>query len=359
MAIEEIAIDHFRNLLHLRFSPCPFINLIVGKNGSGKTSILEAIYYLGTAKSFRTPHVNFLITTGAEKFTLFSRVRKGDITLSVGIKRDKKQLKIKVANHVVNNASQLAELLPIQLINPDVHKMMEEGPRYRRRFIEWGVFHVKPSYLGLWRQCLHILKQRNAALRQTLSSKELDYWDDALCDVADRINQLRLDYIKNLQPYIHQLLSSVPDVPQITVALEQGWSVTEPLLQILKASRATDLKKGFTQHGPHRADLSIQVGNINLKDLVSRGQQKLIAALLKIAQLKYLLDTGPSNNPILLVDDLPAELDAEFRKVLVTEIAALPIQSFITCTDQSALQFEETDNQRRVFHVKQGHIEPL
>jgi DNA replication and repair protein RecF len=135
MAIEEITITNFRNLLHTRLLPSPSTNLIIGNNGSGKTSLLETIYYLGTARSFRTPHSKFLINHEAKEFTLFSKIGNDGAPLTgVGISRDRNNVKIKVANQSVSTASRLAELLPVQLINPDVHKLMEDGPRYRRRF---------------------------------------------------------------------------------------------------------------------------------------------------------------------------------------------------------------------------------
>ncbi|MCI0505278.1 MAG: DNA replication/repair protein RecF [Gammaproteobacteria bacterium] len=358
MAIEEIAIDNFRNLTHVRLCPSPHINLVVGKNGSGKTSFLEAIYHLGTARSFRTAQSNLLISMGAKKFTLYSRIKKAGVAVGVGISREKKQIKIKIGNHPISNSSKLAEILPVQLINPDVHKMMEDGSRYRRRFIEWGVFHVKPNYLTMWRQCTHILKQRNAALRHNVSLNELALWDDALCDISQHVNEARLDYIQRLYPYIDKLFSKISELHPITIALDQGWPEGSKLLDVLRDNRASDKKKGFTHYGPHRADLKIFFGNVKAKDIISRGQQKLVTALLKVAQTQQLLDSGSGSDPILLVDDLPAELDRVMMCILFEEITSLPIQSFITTTDLTSFPIVGfKDAHHRVFHVEHGSIE--
>jgi DNA replication and repair protein RecF len=358
MAIEDITIDHFRNLLHVNLSPSPSINLIIGKNGSGKTSLLEAIYFLGTARSFRTPHTSLLINRDVKEFRVFSKIRKGDVGIGVGIARDTKHIKIKIAGHSVNSASQLAELLPVQLINPDIHRLLEEGPRYRRRFIEWGVFHVKPHYLPLWQQCIHILRQRNAALRQTLNQKELTFWDDALCDVSKEVTKIRIEYLKELQPHLDSLFTAVPDLPRISIKLDQGWSESKTLKLVLKDNLAADQKRGFTQYGPHRADLKITTGRLRAKDVVSRGQQKLITMLMKLAQLKCLIASQSTSTPVLLVDDLPAELDKDYREVVIKEIAAMDIQSFITSTELASLTIASPGFDYPVFHVKHGDVKP-
>lgn len=356
MAIEELAINNFRNLLHVHFSPSPNINLIIGNNGSGKTSLLETIYYLGTGRSFRTPHSKFLINHAAKEFNLFTKIRKNGIQFGVGILRDKNQIKIKIANESVTNASRLAELLPVQLINPDVHKLMEEGPRYRRRFIEWGVFHVQPNYHALWQQCTHILRQRNAALRLSMSGKELDYWDEALNAVSIKITKLREEYLALLQPTFDELISDIPELSKITISLIPGWPSQTSLRDALIESRIQDQKRKFTGYGPHRADLKIMAGNLRAKEVVSRGQQKIIATLLKLAQLRCLIEVQPGSDPVLLVDDMPAELDDEYRKLLVRKIIELPTQSFITATSLSGLPVAQFTGTYQVFHVEHGHV---
>ena len=214
MAIAQLEISHFRNLEQVSLSPSPRLNIIVGKNGSGKTSLLEAVNFLGSARSFRTPHSKQLISFAHDQFILFAKIAAADVPVSVGISKDQNAMTIKVANRVVASASILAELLPVQIINPDVHKLLEEGPRYRRRFIEWGVFHVKPNYLPLWQQCRHILKQRNAALKQNLSLNEINQWDLALVEITETITAMREQYLANLQPYIDTLMNGVTGLPK-------------------------------------------------------------------------------------------------------------------------------------------------
>lgn len=355
MAIEQLDILQFRNLAHVRITPSSQINIIVGKNGSGKTSLLEAIYYLGSARSFRTPHSKQLISIGETEFSLFAKIRNREAVLGIGISRNTQTVKIKIANSVVTNSSQLAELLPVQLINPDVHKMMEDGPRHRRRFIEWGVFHVKPNYLSNWQQCRHVLKQRNAALKNGLSAQELKYWDDALCDISDTISSHREEYLIQLQPFLDELIGDVPGIPKVTIKLDRGWNAKKNLQQILEESLDGDRKRGFTQFGPHRADLQIMAGDRRAKDLVSRGQQKMLTAIMKIAQVNCLNQTEEGANIILLVDDLPAELDSEFRYQLLKIISHSNVQTFVTSTDLELL-VKNHPLEAGMFHVEHGSV---
>jgi len=357
MAIDQLEISNFRNLDQVSLSPSPHLNFIVGKNGSGKTSRLEAINFLGTGRSFRTPHSKNLIGFGHDQFVLFARISTSDVPVSVGIAKNSQSMNIKIANQVVSSASVLADMLPVQIINPDVHKLLEEGPRYRRRFIEWGVFHVKPNYFGLWQQCRHILKQRNAALKQHLSLKELKHWDTALAEISELITSLRRQYIDGLQPYISALLKNIPDLADIQVRLDQGWPKSKILEDALKESIDTDRSKGFTQYGPHRADLKISLGGVNVKHVVSRGQQKLITAFFKLAQMQLLQQEEQRANCVLLVDDLPAELDHDFRELLMGEIENLHSQAFVTATDQDLLSVAQTNSSIRMFHVEHGKIQ--
>lgn len=357
MSIEQLEISHFRNLENVSVEPSPTLNAIVGNNGSGKTSFLEAIYFLGTAKSFRTPHSKQAISFGKSQFVVFGKITTlGGTSVPVGISKDPDSMAIRIANQPASSASTLAGLLPVQLINPDVHKMLEEGPRYRRRFMEWGLFHVKPNYFPLWQECRHILKQRNAALKQNLPTREIEQWDFALCEKARVITSLRKQYLEELQPIINRLLEQSDSLPLVNIQLSQGWSKIKSLEEALRDNLESDRSRGFTQYGPQRMDLIISCRGIRAKEVVSRGQQKFITAIMKIAQLELLNQEDSGSKGVLLVDDLPAELDEKFRALLVKMIAALRTQVFITATDASLLLGDGARPEFKVFHVEHGTI---
>jgi len=354
MVIDKLEIFQFRNLQNVSVIPSPHLNVIAGRNASGKTSFLESLYYLATARSFRTLHAKQLITFGQDHFILFGNVSTGSSVFGVGIKRDKQSTMLKIGNRIVHSAAQLAELLPTQIINPDVHKLLEEGPRHRRQFIEWGVFHVKPQYLGLWQQCRHVLKQRNAALKQQKSDRELQQWDQVLWEVTEQITRIRKQYLFDLTPLLQDLVNKVSDFPSVEIRLDQGWPKDMSYLEALANSRETDLQRGFTQLGAHRADLSILVNGAPAKNVVSRGQQKMLTAFMKMAQVNLLLQLGKS--AVLLVDDLASELDDHFSQILMKEIQQLECQVFVTTTDKDFRQKNFGSTNAKVFHVEHGKL---
>lgn len=358
MSIEQLEISNFRNLKQVSLIPSSNLNAIVGDNGSGKTSVLEAIYFVGTAKSFRTPHSKQAIRFGEPQFVLFGKLSSGSgSNVPIGISRDQQSITIKVANQVASNASTLAGILPVQLVNPDVHKLLEEGPRYRRRFLEWGLFHVKPNYFEHWQECRHILKQRNAALKQNLAQREIEHWDGMLCEKSDLITQMRRQYLEDLQPIIMDLLTRVASLPEVEVRLSQGWSKSKSLAEVLRENLPQDRQRGFTQFGPQRVDLFITCQGVRAKEVVSRGQQKIITALLKLAQLQLLNGVSGYPKGVLLVDDLPAELDHNFRQFLMEIIAGLENQVFVTATDSELLELDHSRGGLKMFHVEQGRVE--
>ncbi|MGD8639879.1 MAG: DNA replication/repair protein RecF [Gammaproteobacteria bacterium] len=360
MGIEHLEISHLRNLQHVSLQPASQLNLIIGKNGSGKTSLLEAVHVLGTGRSFRTSNSSKLITFGETQFVVVGKLSHDNYHFPIGIRKSKTELQIRINNEPAKSSSQLAEQLAVQIINPDAHKLFEEGPRHRRRFIEWGVFHVEPQYFPLWHECRHILKQRNAALKQKVPPKELQHWDDLLIEKAERIDQLRRDYLESLQQYLAPLLVKIEALPPATFTLDSGWPKEVSLEEALAGSRHLDYEKGFTRYGPHRLDLRIKVQGINAKEVVSRGQQKIFTALMKIAQVELLRDKRPHSNIALLVDDLPAELDEHFRVALLRLIYEIKAQVFVTATDQSLLpKYTSSEGTSQMFHVEHGQIQPM
>lgn len=357
MAIDVLEISQFRNIRQASLSPAPQQNLIVGKNGSGKTSILESIYVLGTGRSFRTPHSKTLINTDTEQFSVYGKLCNEERCLPVGVLRNRSEMKIKIAGDMASSASQLAEVLAVQIVNPDVHKLLEEGPRYRRRFIEWGVFHVEPHYFPLWQQCRQLLKQRNAALKSRVTARELTHWDTALCHAANQLTAFKENYLTALQPYVTGLLEAADGLPAIAMSLQKGWPKEKTLMDVLEASRISDYEKGFTQYGPHRSDLRIHADGVRAKERVSRGQQKLITALLKIAQVQHLSSVKPKGHIVLMVDDLPAELDKTNRYFLMNEIASVPVQTFVTATEVEQLPYSAPSSlPPKMFHVEHGTV---
>lgn len=352
MGLKQIQIDGFRNILSGHLGDFSKLNVVHGRNGSGKTSFLEAIYLAGMGQSFRTPNINKLINRDREWFRVVAQFQPdSQPVVNVGIERDRKKTVIKMGGKYLQRKSDLVRLLPIQLINPDSHHIMELGPKFRRQVIDWGVFHVEPQYLNILKNYMQHLKQRNSLVRRGAADAEIKAWTKGLVLAAAVLHRERMKFISLLDTTFRDTCHAFLDLPDLSLVYSRGWPEKDSYDDILARSLKSDRERGFTQYGPHRCDLTIKSNQSNVKEIVSRGQQKLLICALKIAQLKVIKQKTASQ-AVLLVDDLPAELDIDNRKILIRYISELPFQSFITTTDPKSL--EGFCEQPRMFHVEQG-----
>ncbi|NND54331.1 MAG: DNA replication/repair protein RecF [Gammaproteobacteria bacterium] len=340
----------FRCLESVSLDPDPHLNLIAGANASGKTSLLEAIYYLGRGRSFRASGNRELIRTGSSQFTLYGEISGGDRAHKAGIEVESGSRRVRVDGANATGAD-LAAILPVQAIDPEIHNLVQGGPEYRRRFLDWGVFHVKHSFLGEWRRFQQALRQRNAALRAGEPDSAVQVWDSELAEGGEAVNQLRESFF---EAYI-QLLSSIINekLPfDAKCSYRRGWKADTSLYAALQESLARDRAMGSTQVGPHRADLALEVHDRRARYRVSRGQQKLLAATMVIAQVRLIAGEG-SDDLVLLVDDPAAELDRDNRARLFALLQDVPAQMFVTALEAEDLPWADSG---RMFHVNQGAL---
>jgi len=358
MKLDLLEIQNFRNIKQATISDTLRVNLLVGKNGSGKTSVLEAIYFLGMARSFRTAHSSQLIQHGEKSFLLFSRINKQSNPAQVGIEKNADCTVLRVNGDNVKNNSLLAKILPVQIINTNVHELIEDGPGYRRRYIEWGVFHVKHSYGELSARLRHILKQRNFGLKKHLPRSEMKHWDTELVIVANEIHDHRASYFEELLPFILGLLAKQNILPPLNFVYRRGWPEEKDYLSVLEENWHSDLGNGYTRYGPHKANITIKSNGHFAKDVLSRGQQKLLACILRLAQINYFRHVS-DEQVILLVDDLAAELDTELRGFVLREAITSGAQVFVTATEEEMLDMENIGAPYRMFHVKHGTLKTV
>ncbi len=359
MALTQLNIDHFRNLIAVKLEPIPTgFNFIYGHNGSGKTSLLEAIYYLSLGRSFRSPVLSRVIHTAADKFCIFAKVlATSDQLVSVGIERylvgDNK---IRIAGKHINSTAELADLTPVQLINSYCYNLLDAGPAYRRKYLDWGSFYHNNTFFAAWRDFTQALKQRNANLRQGQRSKqELESWTQALASKALKLDQLRKEYVNQLLPFLRETLLELISLPDLKIHYYPGWDDAQAYLDILTQMYDKDVQIGHTQAGPHRADLKITINKIAAKDILSRGQQKLFVCAMILAQ-GALLQGCANKKPIYLIDDLPAELDVMSRSKLIALLSKQETQIFVTAVEREALGSTFSMLPRKMFHVEHGNL---
>lgn len=356
MPLDRLTFQGLRNLQPVDFTPAPRINLLMGANGSGKTSLLEGIHVLGLGRSFRTRQLHHAIAHDDETMVLHGRLA-GDPPIGIGLRRRRasSELELRVAGERLERLSRLASLLPLQLINPDAFRLLEGPPTGRREFMDWGVFHVKHEFLEAWRRFRRALKHRNALIRHgRMDPASLGAWEHELVHWGEQLDALRRAWLAAFLPVFEETLAGLIALPTLELRYARGWDRKRPLAEVLCQGRETDRQMGFTQQGPQRAELGIRLGKRPAVEVLSRGQQKLVVSALKLAQGR-LLEQATGRACLYLIDDLPAELDRDHRRVFCEWLERMACQVFITSVDPEALAgLWQPDTPMAMFHVKQS-----
>lgn len=360
MVVSSLAIDHFRNLRRVEFGCAPGLNLIVGANASGKTSLLEALYFLGRLRSFRTRQPRELIGDGEEAFRIVARMRSaaGGRTIPIGIERSTRSLTARIDGAPADGLARLAALVPVLRLGPDSHRLLDDGPRQRRRFMDWGLFHAdgtEQAFLRAWRRYGAALRQRNAALRAGFADRGIEAWNEELAGAAATLDRLRGGLCAALEQRLEPLVQALLGRDGVGVDYRRGWSRERDLMEALDAAREQDRRCGFTRAGPHRADFAIRLGGQPISQCLSRGQQKLLLVALLLAQAQ-LYRSRRGEACILLIDDLPAELDRHHRDRMAACLAEVEVQLFVTAIEPDLLAVERWSEVRRL-RLRDGALE--
>lgn len=399
--IERLQISHLRNLTHVNLSSAA-CNVIIGANGSGKTSLLEAIFLLSRGKSFRHSQPKRYVQHHQPAAIVYAKLIDGS-TLAIQKQIDATTI-LRLNQTTVYNQSILTEQLPTLLIDPSTMDMLEQGSASRRQLLDWLVFHMKQGFHPQWVAYQRLLKQRNSLLKKTrhltqAQLAELKSWDRGLSNHAALIHHYRERIFTEWQPYfsesIVQLLPAYAE--QLSLSYNAGYDTNVALDVQLNERLEQDLQLGYTRIGNHRADVHVHWRSNEAVDMsrehtqtsaplknevstklpilkeqaanvLSRGEKKLLITALRLSQLPLLLnaesDTGlPSNDsklkatPVVLLDDITAELDGRAIQILLSALARLPCQVFMTSlTDDIVPLVQQLWSEPKVFHVKQGDI---
>lgn len=352
MALSRFSLRDFRCFPSIELDLSPRANLIYGDNASGKTSLLEAVFFLSRGRSFRTSKADDLVRHGAEGFLLSGHATDSGGTVPVGIARTPAGLEARVAGAPAQSLAQLAERVPVQLLDASAHQLIEGGPRNRRQYLDWGVFHVEPSFLAAWRRYQRALKQRNALLRQRAADSLLKTWEPELMVAGQLLDQSRQAYLSQLEPVAMSWASRLLGGLDLKLRYLRGWPEGKSLEEVLEGGRNRDKEQGSTQAGPHRAEVVIEIGGLPAQQQVSRGQQKVLAGALLLAQAAY-LHQAVGRQCLLLLDDLAAELDASHLTRFLDLVQETQAQTFLTSVEAARLP---AWTEARRFHVEQGKI---
>ena len=353
MALTSLQIERLRCLRAIDFQPDRNVNLITGSNAAGKTSLLESIFLLGRGRSFRAGRTSELIQYEASTLAVSAEIN-GDAPahrLDVEITRAGRRLQVDREAAAIGD---LAALLPVQIIDPEIHLLIQGGPEQRRRFLDWGVFHVEPRFLDTWRRYRKALRQRNAALRRQDPREVVMAWDTELINEGELVDAQRRAFTGQFHSRLSSIISEILPFNLKCIYL-RGWKQDQSLPEALAESWERDRATRATQVGPHRANLRLEAGGHALRHHVSRGQQKLLAAALVIAQTHFVVE-AKQREVVLLVDDPAAELDREHRERLFELFKTVPAQMFVAALDLDKLPWGTTGKR---FHMEHGELVPL
>lgn len=359
--LSQLSISNLRNITELQLlHPSPRLNLIVGANGSGKTSLLEAIYLLAMGRSFRTRSLKNIVQFSQEQCQILARTTPNDIPIGLQYS-PLTGLKIRFNSAPVNKLSELVSHLPLQFIPANCHQVFEQGPRYRRQLLDWGLFHVEPEFNYHWQSYKKIVQQRNSALRQHKKNEEIKLWDQQYIFHGEKITEYRIRYLERLLEEFKKVFSVLcPEFrdADFTTKYKTGWSKAMTLEEALKEGLARDKQLMYTKSGSHAADWIIKINDADPAEMLSRGQQKLYFIALSLAQTTItneMLNLSGESGSLLLIDDLSSELDIDHQILVLQQLAKSYAQCFITTTDL-LLSDRINEIKHEVFHVEQGKL---
>ena len=372
MALAELSVEDLRCIERAELTLQPGSNLIFGANGAGKTSLLEAIFLLGRGRSFRTRLGERLIRHGQPQFRVVGRTgslvaghravdaSSGSVSdgrrqrtwiphsLGVEVSREGGS-RARLDSQNVRSLAELATAFPVQVLDPDAHRLIEDSATRRRRWLDWVVFHVEPGFAGTWARFSRALQQRNAVLRA--GQGDVGIWDVELIRDGERITEARRRVLEALKPYWTDISRMLLD-DDLTLGFLSGWDRETTLTAALNEAVPRDRLRKTTTVGPHRADVAIRIRGKPVREVLSRGQQKLAAVAMTLCQLEYLKNEHDVL-PTLLLDDPSAELDRTRLDRFIARVKGLETQLVVTALDRDFSLFGTPD---ALFHVEQGRL---
>ncbi len=345
MHISQLQVEHFRNLENQAVPLSPKINLITGNNGAGKTSLLEAIYFLGRQRSFRTSKPKELIQQDKNYFRLIAKTENPDHQIGLERKLEGHHLafQCRIDRQPEKSPAALVKIVPTIAITAMSFQLIDAGPAVRRNFIDYGSLHFDGDFFKQWQTYQKALKNRNAALKQKMAKNVIDSFTPFLAEYGEKIHQCRQAYFLAFKPLLAKHLNALNFPYEITIRYAPGWNTADTLAGSLEKHFEHDYRLSHTRFGPHRADMRFSVEGGNAENRLSRGQQKTLILALHLAQIDLIGEYGQST-PLLIFDDIAAELDAEKRNLTLAYLADLNCQMFFSTTEPDF--FDDTIRQQ-------------
>ena len=372
MQLLAVELADFRNAPTALVTPHPRFNVIAGDNGQGKTNFLEAIYLVGTLRSFRATRLDELVRFGCTSTRASARVdRRGidrrydvEITVDPAVASRAARKSARVDGKTVRAAADYFGGFNIVLFSPDDLRLPRGSPSARRRFVDRAVWNVEPGFLKHAQTYEKVLRSRNALLRDGAPGGArletlLDVYDEQLASAGALVVERRHRYIEALGPrvaaaYQRITRSGLAVRSRYAACLDAtGTDLAPAMLEALRAARRRDQQTGHTTFGPHGDDLELDLDGRPARLYASQGQLRALVLALKVAEIQHLA-TVLDDAPVLLLDDVSSELDPARNAFLFEFLAEASGQVFITTTDAAHVRLS---SDRADFRVTAGAIE--
>jgi DNA replication and repair protein RecF len=356
MWLQSLQLSHLRCVSQVQLAPVAGLNVLIGHNGAGKTSVLEAVSLLGSGRSFRGGAKTPVVQHGADALNIFACVQTNTGREHLGFSRSARGWQARVNGSDVATMTELVRRLPVVVLEPGSHEVVEGGSEARRKMLDWLLFHVEPDFSAQANRYQRVLKQRNAALKlDGADAASLAVWDQAIVTAGQAIADMRAALWARLEPGFRIALQSMlPELGAVQLQYQQGWPEEQSLLEAQRLRHAIDLGRGFSSRGPHRADWGVQFARAQDKTWLSRGQEKCVFIAFALALLAEFAEQR-GEKAILCIDDLFSELDSAHQQRCFEQIESQVDQLWISGTE-SRSSIAAWRGEKALFHVEQGTV---
>ncbi|WP_029889085.1 DNA replication/repair protein RecF [Polycyclovorans algicola] len=351
MAVRQLRLVGYRALKDQTIHFGPSLNFIIGENASGKTSLLEALDISSRGRSFRTQQLAEIACWQGDGRWALDLYQDGSV--------DQSPLKLRFVDgrlgakrlDEASSREQMARSLPALILGPDLHRLTEDGPKIRRAFLDWALFHVEHPFAQHWRRYQQALRQRNAAIRRYARKAEIVAWNDTLLSAGAVINRCRHQLVDGLKIHFAKAVGELALLPDVELAYRQGWAKDVTFEAALAKADGRHEILTTTPVGPHRSDLELLAGPGRAQAVLSRGQQKVFLISLALA-LARTIHEKRGIWPLLAIDDWHAELSDQTAGMILNQLAEYPGQRVLSGFAPPA----QPQQGAAMFHVEQGRF---
>ncbi len=353
MIVLNLECKNFRNLEEVKLEPINGMNVICGENAQGKTNLIEAIWLFTGAKSFRSTKDDNFIRIGSDKAVCLLDFKSEGIENNAKIEIKEKRIAFLNENKL-NSAASMAGKFNAVVFSPLDLSLVTAGPNVRRKFLDLSIGQIYPAYIGILKNYLRAVTQRNKIIKDykydSTLSVMLDVFESEIAENGRKIIKFRKNYIEVLEEFLPVLYDGISKGKEI-LTTKYICSFEDNLEEGLKISRKEDMFSGVTSIGPHRDDIEFKINSLNARSYGSQGQKRSIALAVKLAEAEVIHKKN-GEYPVILLDDVMSELDKTRQNFVLNHIEGM--QSFLTCCDESNI---DNLKEGKVFTVRNGGVE--